>query len=246
MREQGWSDNILRWTSSFLKDRYVQVRYLGGTTTPQKLVCGVPQGSPVSPLLFLLYLAEPMKSGNSRARFAYADDIGILGIGRTISESASKAQQEVDSLLEWARNNAVSFDKQKSEMIQFHGRRQEDPVSTLVSGRTIDPAEHIRWLGVHLDNRLNFKHHVASWCTKALKVAHHLRRLNAIKRGAAPKALITAVEACVVSVATYGADVWWPGTSRPTKKGITTPQTTHLCTLIDKVIHQGLRAALPV
>lgn len=246
MKQQGWSDNILRWTCSFLKDRCVQVRYLGGTTTPRKQVCGVPQGSPVSPILFLLYLAEPMKCGNLRARFGYADDIGILGVGRTVKESATKAQQEVDSLLEWSRNNGVSFDKQKSEMIQFQGRRREDPVSTTVYDRVIEPADHIRWLGIHLDNRLNFKHHVATWSSKALKIAHHLRRLNYVKRGAAPRALVTAVEACVVSVATYGADVWWPGISRPTKKGITTPKTTYLCNLIDKVIHQGLRAALPV
>lgn len=41
-----------------------------------------------------------MKSGNFKARFGYADDIGILGIGRIVAESASKAQQEADSLLD--------------------------------------------------------------------------------------------------------------------------------------------------
>ena len=129
-------------------------------------------------------------------------------------------------------------------MIQFQGRRREDPVSATVYDRVIEPADHIRWLGIHLDNRLNFKHHVATWSSKALKIAHHLRRLNYVKRGAAPRALVTAVEACVVSVATYGADVWWPGISRPTKKGITTPKTTYLCNLIDKAVHLALRAAL--
>ena len=64
--------------------------------------------------------------------------------------------------------------------------------------------------------------------------------------GAAPKALITAAEACVGSLATNGADVWWPGMTRPTRKGISTPQTTHLCNLIDKVVRLSLRAALPV
>lgn len=64
MRSQGWPPNILRWTSSFLEERSVQVRFVGGKTKSKKLACGVPQGSPISPLLFLLYLAEPMKSGN--------------------------------------------------------------------------------------------------------------------------------------------------------------------------------------
>ncbi|KAI1003631.1 hypothetical protein K3495_g4580 [Podosphaera aphanis] len=67
MQKQGWPESILRWTASFLQDRKVQVRYPGGVTYPKKLVCGVPHGSPTSPLLFLLYIAEPMRSGNSSA-----------------------------------------------------------------------------------------------------------------------------------------------------------------------------------
>lgn len=81
---------------------------------------------------------------------------------------------------------------------------------------------------------------------KALKIALHLRRLNSFKFGAAPRALITETDLCIVLVATFGAEVWWPGMSRPSREGNTAPQTTHLCNLIDKVIHQVLRAALPV
>lgn len=246
MYGQGWPSSILRWTSFFLKDRRVQVQYLGGITSPKSLTCGNPQGSPVSPLLFLLYMAEPMKSGNVRARFGYADDIRILGIGRATSESVSDAQREVDNLMDWARNNAVSFDTQKPEVIQFSTRRQQSLACIQVNGCSIELAEQIRWLGIYLDPKLNFKYHVATWCSKALKIANHLRRLNQVKRGAGPRALITVVEACVVSVATYGADVWWPGMTRPTRKGTSIPQTTHLCGLIDKVIRLALRAALPV
>ena len=122
MQEQGWPESILKWTSSFLANRMVQVRYSGGVTAKRELVCGVPQGSPISPLLFLLYMAELMRSGTPGLRFSYADDIGILGFGRTIGESAAAAQDEVNNLLDWARNNAVAFDTDKSEVAQFPGR----------------------------------------------------------------------------------------------------------------------------
>ncbi|KAI0992330.1 hypothetical protein K3495_g15856, partial [Podosphaera aphanis] len=115
-----------------------------------------------------------------------------------------------------------------------------------INGTTIESAEHIRWLGVYLDTRLTFKHHVETWCGKALKAAHLLRQFNSTHRGAAPAALVRAVDSCIVSVATYGADIWWPGINRPTYKGTSTPPTSTLCSMIDKAILRGLRAALPV
>ena len=191
-------------------------------------------------------MAEPMRSGNARARLSYAGDIRILGIGQTVLESAAAAQKEVDNLLEWANNNAMSFDPLKSEVVQFPGRRQEDTIGVKFYGTMIEPANHIRWLGVHLDPRLSFKHHMATWCGKALKMAQHMRILNSVKRGADLGPLITAVDASVVPATTFGSKVWWPGMTRPTVSGIVTSQTTHLCSLIDKVLLLALRVALPV
>ena len=100
----------------------IQVRHLEGVTTERQLVCGVPQGSPISPLLFLLYMAEPMRSGATNLRFSYADDIGILGFGRTTADSAAATQKEVDHLLEWAQKIAAQFDTEKSEVLQLPSR----------------------------------------------------------------------------------------------------------------------------
>lgn len=116
----------------------------------------------------------------------------------------------------------------------------------MVSGSLIEPAEYIRWLGVYLDPQLSFKRHVSTWCGKGLKLAQHMRRLNSVKRGAAPIALITAVNSCIVPVATFGAEVWWPGLARPSAYKTVTPPTSYHCGLIDKVIHMAIRAALPV
>lgn len=187
-----------------------------------------------------------MRSGNSNARFSYADDIGILGIGRTVAESATVVQREVDKLLDWANDNAVKFDPGKTEVIQFRGRRKEDPVGITIGRTRIEHAQQIRWLGIYLDSRLSFRHHVETWYAKALVVANHMRRLNPVNRGAAPGPLFMAVDSCVVSFASYGAEVWWPGLTRPTSRGIVTPPTSHLYRLIEKAIYLALKAALPV
>nr|ABW72065.1 TE1b [Blumeria hordei] len=169
-----------------------------------------------------------------------------LGFWRSIAESAAIVQKEVDHLLEWLSNNAVSFDTNKSEVVQFPGRKREEPVGIRVNGVVIESADQIRWLGVHLDPRLDFKHHVTTWCGKALNVAQQMRRFNSAYRGAAPAALVRAVDTCIVPIATFGADVWWPRLKRPTGRGIITPRTSIFCEMIDKAILTGLRAALPV
>ena len=92
-----------------------------------------------------------MKSGSPGSRFSYAEDIGILGFGRTITESVAAVQSETDHLLEWAGTNAVDFDTEKSEVIQFPGRRRGEAVGLHVNGNPIEPADHIRWLGVNMD-----------------------------------------------------------------------------------------------
>ncbi|KHJ30080.1 putative te1b-like protein [Erysiphe necator] len=178
MQAQEWPNSIHRWTESFLRNRRVQVRFQDGVTDAKELVCGIPQGSPISPLLFLLYMAEPLRRGNTMAQFSYADDIGILGFGRTLLESPAAAQR--------------------------------------------------------------------AGSTSRHSLAQHMRRLNHVQRGASPKALITAVDACVVPVATYRAEVWCPGLLRPKANGYIKPPTSFHCGLIDKVLHMALRAALPV
>ena len=73
-----------------------------------------------------------------------------------------------------------------------------------------------------------------------------MRRFNTAYRGAAPGALVKAIDTCIVPIATYGADVWWPGLRRPTVRGMVTPPTAGLCSMIDKAVLMGLRSALPV
>ncbi|KAI1008046.1 hypothetical protein K3495_g197 [Podosphaera aphanis] len=85
-----------------------------------------------------------------------------------------------------------------------------------------------------------------SECEKALRAAQHMSRFNSTCRGAAPKALVRAVDTCIVPITTFGSEVGWPGLSRPTIRRPVTPLITGTYKMIDKAILMGLRAALPV
>lgn len=81
MREQGWPSLLCQCVEYFLTQWRICVRHSDGTTQDKVIECGVPQGSPLSSLLFLLYIAFLVENSKNNSRFGYADDIAILTVG---------------------------------------------------------------------------------------------------------------------------------------------------------------------
>ena len=104
MHEKSVPLPILRWLSGFLQNRQAKVQYNDCTSTTLTMRQGLPQGSVLSPLLFLFYinnLAELLPTENVNALFA--DDVGILATARTIEEAQEKAQNAVDIVVRWSK-----------------------------------------------------------------------------------------------------------------------------------------------
>jgi hypothetical protein len=80
LRLQGWPDNLVYWIASFMTGRSVQIRLDGEVGPIIDILCGLPQGSPISPILFMLYLAPLFRLRRSKTRFRYADDAVFLAI----------------------------------------------------------------------------------------------------------------------------------------------------------------------
>ena len=75
------------------------VRMEGTLTEPQLLSYGVPQGSPISPVLFMLYLEPLLKLGDARTKFGYADDIAMLGTGYSESDITASLAKDIENAL---------------------------------------------------------------------------------------------------------------------------------------------------
>jgi hypothetical protein len=81
---QGWLDNLVYWIAFFMTGRSVQIRLDGEVGPIIDILCGLPQGSSISPILFMLYLAPLFQLGRPKARFGYADDAAFLAISSTL------------------------------------------------------------------------------------------------------------------------------------------------------------------
>lgn len=250
LREQGWPDTLVRWVLHFVTDRHALVRLDGTFAETRKLVCGVPQGSPISPILYMLYLAPLLQLGDTRTRFAYADDVAILRTGKTTTETTRALARDLREAIRWGRDNAVTYAPDKYELIHFTRKRGTRPAAVKVDDLVIHPTTGaVRWLGVFFDPRLNFRTHVENWGAKAYKAATHLRGLNRVLDGAPPRLTALAANASVLPVATYGTETWWPGPTRPSAKDWTktaaSKQVTNL-KILDRAIVAAARAVLPV
>ena len=78
LREHGWPIGLVRWVDSFMSCRFAKVRFQETTTESSPLLCGLPQGSPISPILFLLYTQPIYQLGRNERRFGHADDLAIV------------------------------------------------------------------------------------------------------------------------------------------------------------------------
>jgi hypothetical protein len=97
MAQQGWPHATIRFISSFLSDRQARVRLSAVTTPSYPVACCTPQGSPLSPDLYTLYLAELLDQDQQR-RFGYADDICLLRASHTLNENARLLAEDIRAI----------------------------------------------------------------------------------------------------------------------------------------------------
>ncbi|RAL58046.1 hypothetical protein DID88_009541 [Monilinia fructigena] len=113
LREQGWPNNLVKWIQSFATNRYIKIRLDGETGPKTALNCGLPQGSPISPILFMLYIAPIFWMGNPMKRFGYADDIALLASSDCLQENCEVLQANMQEALDWGKSEGITFDPKK-------------------------------------------------------------------------------------------------------------------------------------
>ncbi|ODM14226.1 hypothetical protein SI65_10363 [Aspergillus cristatus] len=135
LRSQGWPPTVLRWASSFTQDRTAAIRLDGHQSPTFTVPAGLPQGSPVSPILFMLYIEPIFKIGPAlarRGRFGYADDICQLVVSKSLEENTAKLQSIVTDLMAWGHREGLTFDLAKTELQHYDKTRKgNNPTCTI-------------------------------------------------------------------------------------------------------------------
>lgn len=233
LRTQRWPETLVKWVKSFFQERSARIILDQTTSEPFPILCGLPQGPPISPILFLLYVEPFLRL--SRGRFGYADDGCFLATARTLEDCGRKLESKLNQTLQWGYENGVIFDSAKTELQYFHNKRKYTEPSLHTGTYVVNPKDHVRWLGVIFDRKLNFKDQVRRACQRARVVTDHVKRLSNTIRGINPSIIRTALQGTALASLFYGSEVWYgPKTS------------AWVINQIQVTINQAARAVLPV
>ena len=198
----------LRWFADFLSNRKQCVNYNNVLSNFNSVVCGVPQGSILGPLLFILYVNDMNNCSDILKFILFADDTNLFYSCNNLIGFQKTIDGELDKLNNWFQANKLSLNIKKTTFMLFGRKWKNVPDAlTLISidGKPIERVTSTKFLGVYIDNKLTWQTHISQL---AIKVSRNLGVLNKAKSVLSTKVLKMLYFSMVHSYLTYGIIIW--------------------------------------
>ena len=213
LREKRIPEDLVRWIQAFCSDRKATVIVNGESTPILPLpYAGLPQGSPLSPILYLFFNATLIQSviNKNCGAIAFVDDFSAWVTGASIKENEERLQERIiPHVQRWANESGSVFQAKKTIMTHFtrHKKKlEEESVApgVLMNGTTIKSSKNIKILGVILDQGLRYTEHVARARDKRIKAALAIKRLRNLR----PETSRQLYKATVAAATDYASVIW--------------------------------------
>src|ERR1700710_2689511 len=204
--------SLIKWVLSFMNDRILRLVFEGNIESFKPINTGIPQGSPISPILFLIYIRDLFKV-NTIKFLSYMDDISLIASSKSFKQNIKILERETRVLFNLGTKYAIKFDIDKTELIYFNSGKKQLHLE-LPNGNIVLPVKLVKWLGIHFDYNLKFKEHIAIRTSLAKQALYRINRLVNISRGLSPFAIRQLYLACITSVADYGSELWWDNNNK--------------------------------
>ncbi|KAK9511601.1 hypothetical protein O3M35_000225 [Rhynocoris fuscipes] len=196
----------LKWLSSYLSDRYQMVLVNGVNSNKLPVTKGVPQGSTLGPLLFLIYINDlgTTINANDSSLILYADD-ATLYVSDTDHDSLShKVTSSLNRINQWLQNNHLTLNADKSHYVLFSSsNKSTNPVPNIAL--SLIGKSSVSFLGLKINQTLSWHDEVDNVCNRVAPLCFAFRRLSGEVN---ISTLLTLYHAKFASVVSYGILFW--------------------------------------
>src|SRR6266487_6699920 len=180
----GLPKSLYSWIDSFLVDRKIQLAFNNKTNIKTDIQIGIPQSSPISPILFLIYIRNLFQDLENKD-INYINNIDLIASSESIKKNCKILKEAVIKIFEKGADNLIQFDPKKTELIHFHSKRNigENVNICFSENYLVEAKLTVKWLGIWLDLKLNFKEYVEKKVAQAIRIFHQIKRLFNTERG---------------------------------------------------------------
>ena len=195
------------WFRSYLTGRKQFVSISGHDSDVRDSEFGVPQGSVLGPLLFLIYINDLHKAIKYSTTRHFADDTNLLIKGKNLKKMKKHLNYDLDQLCEWLKANKICLNCDKTEMIIFrHPNKKIDyELKIKVNGKRLLKSSNVKYLGVYLDEHLNWSNHVEALSAKLTRANGMLAKM---RHYVDAKTIRNIYFGIFSSIMTYACQIW--------------------------------------
>lgn len=210
LRDFGITGKLGVWFHSFLSNRKQFVRIQGGTSDDSTVLSGVPQGTVLGPLLFLILMSDIDSGVTTSKIISFADDTRLYN-RISVTEDCDSLQTDLNSVYDWAVTNNMVFNSKKFQYISLYPRLtiSSDIVNAYITPEMnlIDHVDHLKDLGIIMSSNCSFEQHIIELSKRCSSLCGWILRTFSSRE---PETMMTLFKSLVLSRLDYGSQLWSP------------------------------------